>query len=218
MIFGVRMTVKPPVRGRPADAAKRAAVLAAAQRLFSERGFAGTSMDSIARAAGTTKLTVYRNFGSKQELFAQSIREKCETMLEGESRTVVAREPRAALTRFGHAFLRLIHSPEALGVHRLIVAERQRSPGLGQLFHDNAIEPTRHRLADLLIQLGEGGSDPQTGARDLLILWRGRPAMHFDLALTPLSAPELDAHIGHCVELCVAAWMSHGPPCAVDDT
>ena len=200
------MKVLGPSRGRPIDAAKRAAVLAAAQRLFSHNGFAGTSMDSIAKAAGATKLTVYRNFGSKQDLFAEAIRLKCETMLAGESRIDITAEPRAALILFGHAFLRLIHSEEALGVHRLIVAERERSPGLGQVFHDNAIEPTRQRLAALLIQLGTGGTDPQMGARDLLILWRGRPAMHFDLGLSPLSQQELNDHIDHCVELCLRSW------------
>ena len=68
------MKVLGPSRGRPVDAAKRAAVLTAAQRLFSHNGFAGTSMDSIAKAAGATKLTVYRNFGSKQDLFAEKMR------------------------------------------------------------------------------------------------------------------------------------------------
>jgi TetR/AcrR family transcriptional regulator, mexJK operon transcriptional repressor len=202
------MMVQGPARGRPVDAAKRAAVLTAAQQLFSENGFAGTSMDSIAKAAGATKLTVYRNFGSKQDLFAEAIRLKCETMLAGDSRMVVETDPRTALAAFGRAFLRLIHSEEALGVHRLIVAERERSPGLGQLFHDNAIEPTRQRLAALLDQFGTGGPQPQLGARDLLILWRGWPAMHFDLNLPPLSQPELDSHVDHCVDLCLTSWTS----------
>ena len=202
------MMVHGPSRGRPVDAAKRAAVLTAAQYLFSQNGFAGTSMDSIAKAAGATKLTVYRNFGSKQDLFAEAIRLKCETMLADEGRMVVDADPRTALVAFGRAFLRLIHSPEALGTHRLIVAERERSPGLGQLFHDNAIEPTRQRLAALLGLLGTGGSEPQMGARDLLMLWRGWPAMHFDLSLPPLSRAELDAHVDHCVDLCLASWSS----------
>lgn len=202
------MAVLAPSRGRPVDAAKRAAVIAAAQQLFSRSGFTGASMNAIAKAAGATKLTVYRNFGSKQDLFAEAIRLKCEAMLAGDDRQVVYADPRTALVAFGQAFLRLIHSEEALGVHRLIVAERERNPQLGQLFHDNAIEPTRQRLALLLGQLGTGGSEPQLGARDLLMLWRGWPAMHFDLSLSPLSQADLDSHVDHCVDLCLSSWSS----------
>jgi len=49
---------------------RRAAILAAAATAFAERGFAGTSMDDVAAAAGITRLIVYRHFGSKEELYA----------------------------------------------------------------------------------------------------------------------------------------------------
>ncbi len=65
--------------GRPIDTGKRAAVLAAAQRLFLSSGFAGTSMDAVAEAAGVSKLTAYKYFGSKQELFATAVAAKCES-------------------------------------------------------------------------------------------------------------------------------------------
>ena len=40
----------------------------AAKDAFIENGFGNTSMDDIARRAGTTKRTVYNNFGSKERL------------------------------------------------------------------------------------------------------------------------------------------------------
>jgi AcrR family transcriptional regulator len=43
--------------------------VAAAGRVFAERGFAGASTDEIAAAAGFTKGAVYSNFASKDELF-----------------------------------------------------------------------------------------------------------------------------------------------------
>lgn len=39
-------------------------------RLFLEQGYDGTSMDAIARAAGTTKVTLYSRYSSKEELFS----------------------------------------------------------------------------------------------------------------------------------------------------
>jgi AcrR family transcriptional regulator len=46
----------------------RAAVLAAAVALFSEKGWAATGVRDVARAAGVSVETVYANFGSKAEL------------------------------------------------------------------------------------------------------------------------------------------------------
>jgi AcrR family transcriptional regulator len=47
----------------------REEVLAAADRLFVERGFHATSVDQIARAAGYTKGAVYSNFAGKDDLY-----------------------------------------------------------------------------------------------------------------------------------------------------
>ena len=47
----------------------RSNILNAARRLFSEHGFAGTSVDSIAEAAGANKQRIYAYFGSKKKLF-----------------------------------------------------------------------------------------------------------------------------------------------------
>lgn len=55
--------------------ATRASLLAAARRLFAERGFEGASVGDIAAAAGYTKGALYSQFGSKEELFAEVARQ-----------------------------------------------------------------------------------------------------------------------------------------------
>jgi AcrR family transcriptional regulator len=45
-------------------------ILAAARDVFSERGFAGTTVDEIARRAGVNKATLYYQIGDKQTLYA----------------------------------------------------------------------------------------------------------------------------------------------------
>jgi AcrR family transcriptional regulator len=62
-----------PVHGAPrrerADAARnRERVLAAARRLFAERGVANVTMEQIARAAGVGKGTVFHRFGDRAGL------------------------------------------------------------------------------------------------------------------------------------------------------
>jgi AcrR family transcriptional regulator len=46
----------------------RAAIADAAVALFAERGFAETTMDDVAQAAGVSRRTVYRHFPSKDDL------------------------------------------------------------------------------------------------------------------------------------------------------
>lgn len=60
-------------RGRPRDPRTDEAILAAALELFTEHGHAGTSIEQVARRAGVGKLTVYRRWGSKDELIAAAV-------------------------------------------------------------------------------------------------------------------------------------------------
>lgn len=60
-----RETVQTPGRARR-SAAKRAAVLDAAEVLFVDRGYASTSVDAVAARAGVSKRTLYDHFGDKQ--------------------------------------------------------------------------------------------------------------------------------------------------------
>jgi AcrR family transcriptional regulator len=46
----------------------RERILATAQELFRKHGIRGIGVDAIAEAAGTNKMTLYRHFGSKDEL------------------------------------------------------------------------------------------------------------------------------------------------------
>ena len=61
-----------PLRARQA-AETRQTVLAAATRLFTERGWAGTTLAAVAAEAGTAVETVYSAFGSKSGLLIAAI-------------------------------------------------------------------------------------------------------------------------------------------------
>lgn len=56
-------------RRRLSAAERRELILAAAVRLFAERGYHATSMDEIAARAGISKAVVYDHFASKGELY-----------------------------------------------------------------------------------------------------------------------------------------------------
>ena len=65
------MTISDRTRRRPAEV--RALLLAAAERLFATKGYAETTTDDIAAAAGVTRSVMYRHFPTKSELFQEAV-------------------------------------------------------------------------------------------------------------------------------------------------
>jgi AcrR family transcriptional regulator len=82
-------------------------LLELAAALFAERGYAGASMDELARQAGVTKPVVYELFGSKDGLFGACVDRSIERLAADISAAVRAEtEPEARLRAGGLAFLR----------------------------------------------------------------------------------------------------------------
>src|SRR5258707_2113968 len=74
--------VKPAERAQGADAQRnRKAVLAAAKRLFADRGL-DVQMPDVASAAKVGVGTVYRHFATKDDLIAALVAERFERMAE----------------------------------------------------------------------------------------------------------------------------------------
>src|SRR5437762_9165447 len=57
------------------DAAPRERILTSALALFYGHGIHAIGVDAIAEAAGTNKMTLYRHFGSKDDLVAACLRD-----------------------------------------------------------------------------------------------------------------------------------------------
>src|SRR5688572_18110769 len=93
-------------RGRTPRAVREAQMVAAAERLFSERGYHGVSMDEIAAASGISKPMLYDYFGSKEGLLLACV-ERARGRLFEEIAAAVrqAAEPERALRAGVEAFL-----------------------------------------------------------------------------------------------------------------
>jgi AcrR family transcriptional regulator len=57
-------------------ARKRDHLLAVAQRMFCESGFHAVSVDSIIEEAGVARMTLYKNFGSKEDLIVATLKQE----------------------------------------------------------------------------------------------------------------------------------------------
>lgn len=131
---------------------KRSAIVHAARKLFLEGGYAKTSMDSIAEAAGVGIKTVYRHFENKDDLFSAVMYAACNPSafdkLSGEEqeKTVELEEPwfskppRAALVLAGIEYLQHALSEEQLALYRVVTQEAHLFPELGKHYREQVIE------------------------------------------------------------------------------
>lgn len=69
------VTTNGGTRQLPRRDERRAQLVRVAAAAFSDGGFAATSMDDVAKAAGITRLVVYRRFESKHELYREVLDE-----------------------------------------------------------------------------------------------------------------------------------------------
>ncbi|MBA3264137.1 MAG: TetR/AcrR family transcriptional regulator [Thermoleophilaceae bacterium] len=82
-------------------------LLELAEALFAERGYAGASMDELARRAGVTKPVVYELFGSKDGLFEACVDRSIQGLAADIAAAVRAEaDPEERLRAGGLAFIR----------------------------------------------------------------------------------------------------------------
>ncbi|HEX9966309.1 MAG TPA: helix-turn-helix domain-containing protein, partial [Solirubrobacterales bacterium] len=108
------MNVKRTQRER--SQATRGALVAAARRLFAERGYAGVGTEEIVRAAGVTRGALYHHFADKRDLF-EAVYEQLEADLTERiasgALAANADSPLAAMRAGAAMFLRACTEPEA---------------------------------------------------------------------------------------------------------
>ncbi|MXO96553.1 TetR family transcriptional regulator [Erythrobacter aquimaris] len=137
--------------GRPADQAKREAILAAAAHSFFEKGFAATSIEQVAADAGVSKVTIYNHFGDKQALFAASVDRECSTMRSSlELKSLPTGTLRQRLTAIGEAMVAFLSRDEMVQFDRRIAAETERDPTIGEAFLQAGPYRMRTAFAGLL--------------------------------------------------------------------
>lgn len=148
--------------GKPEpDLAKRQRILDAAFATFLTHGYTGASTLAIATRAKVSKRELYSYFKDKSDLFAAGI----------EARTATMRMPLISpdlagpealgdtLRAFGMSLLTGVTHPHVLAVHRLVIAESQRSPELAVILDREGRQANVQALTEVI---------REAQARDLL--------------------------------------------------
>ena len=198
--------------GRPKDPGKRAAILAAAKRMFVSHGFERVSMDQIAAEAGVSKLTVYSHFGDKESLFAEAVRAHCE---EGMPTDLFVAEPntpvRERLLAIGNAFFRMIMTPEAIAGHRILCSPQVATSSMPAAFWAAGPQRVQTSFAELLQRRVANGEldidDCARAASQFFTLLKGEPHAHAVFGFCcggPIDTPE--QHVASVIDLFLRAY------------
>lgn len=146
---------KIPIANRQLSPEKTAAILDGAMQIFLEQGYAGTTMDRIAAAAGVSKPTVYNHFQDKEALFnaliEKLVREKRWTKSLDNLLELCHQPPEVVLRQLANDMLDgCVESPEKITFIRLIMGESGRFPELGRAFIRYMDKPTLDALTQYL--------------------------------------------------------------------
>jgi TetR/AcrR family transcriptional repressor of mexJK operon len=184
---------------------KRASIVGGAKDVFLRHGFEGASMDGIAAAAGVSKMTVYRYFRSKEELFAGVIRDLCERIIDEDLERMLERRPEEALRGFARKMVTILFARDTIELHRIVIAESRRFPALGRLFYKSGPEACIAMLAAYLERYSSSKTlnlrNPRRTAEEFLELLRGYAHLRVLLGVQKtLSALELEENIEGAVQ------------------
>jgi len=117
-----------------------ARLLDSAQAVFIEAGYAGATMDEIARRALTGRKTLYARYANKGEVLTAVVNRLLSTAMaphHQQRRTARGRrDARSLLLQIARELASLSEAPSVAGLNRLIFGEALQAPDLARLFLD----------------------------------------------------------------------------------
>jgi AcrR family transcriptional regulator len=209
---GKKQPATPRGPGRPRSTRKAKQILDAATELFTQQGFEATSVDDIAARAGVSKQTVYSHFGSKEDLFAVSIANKCKT--SGIDTELIDHDvpPGVMLPEIARRFVQLVTSEEAVYVHALCSISRDTHPELGHVYYKNGPKQTIDVVTDYLAAQHRAGrlkiDDPEQAAWQFLCMLMAETQIRMECNMPPISDEKQKAYEQSCVEMFLRAYAA----------
>ena len=139
-----RRTV-PPARAEQL----RYAIIGVAKVIFLRDGFAA-NLDTIARAAGVARQTLYNQFGSKERLFRAVVHAIFSRMLMPVLRVKSKNSFEQTLLEYSRQYIDASLDPEGLALLRLAAGQHREFPDLGRTVHASGASRTVPVLANYL--------------------------------------------------------------------
>ncbi|MEM8970760.1 MAG: TetR/AcrR family transcriptional regulator [Pseudomonadota bacterium] len=185
------------------QAARRAEIEDAAFRILLEKGYAATSMLSVAQAAGASNETLYRWYGDKVGLFKALVERNALSISAPLSAAIEAGAPPSkVLQKIGPKLLALLTGDRAVALNRAAAADADQTGVLGATLAKSG----RNSVKPLFVQLfsaSVGRVEAEAVAETYLSLLIGETQTHrVTGARKLLRRTEIDlraAHAWHCL-------------------
>ena len=163
---------------------RRSQILKIAIRLFSQRGFSGTTTKEIARAAGVSEAMVFRHFATKHELYHAILDFKaCEDGLkkphwenEDELKAIAAKDDYAVFYNIAVNSLR--NHKEDIDFMRLLFYSALDEHELSQMFFDQFVERLYKFIGDYISQRQADGAMREVEPRIIVRAFLGMLIHH----------------------------------------
>jgi TetR/AcrR family transcriptional repressor of mexJK operon len=197
---------------------RRDAIIKAAVEVFLNNGYLGATTDEVATRASVSKQTLYKQFADKQRLFAEVILNSTIQVGEGLATAAAdalrdATDVRKALREVADIFLRSMLKPEVVRLRRLVIAEADRFPEVGQAWYEHGFERTLVAVGEALTGLADRGllrniADPTLAAHQFagLVMYQPMNQLMFAGTQTRPSPAKLRRIADGAVDMFLATY------------
>jgi AcrR family transcriptional regulator len=208
-------------RGRPqlrCDDETRQIIYQAARHEFADNGYAATSMETVARAAGVSTKTLYRLIPNKAALFESMVSDRLDRVLADVNlHAADVGDIDEALYAALMVCADLTLDKEVVALQRMVLQETGKFPELAEAFYNNGIRRAGAALANWLSTRQRRGlialDDTEEAAGMLLGMVADAPRRAAIYGGLPLpSRPRIEARVRNCVALFLGGCRSPAKP------
>lgn len=197
---------------QPEDTPKRQQILDGARRMFLSKGFEGTSMQDVARAATVSKGTLYVYFDSKEAMFEALVLKECGRIQDAVRRIGSGQgSVEDELNAIARQMVQTLLQPEVLAAMRMMIGAGEKFPDLARKIYEAGPARSVQTLGDYLQLRADRGDlviddSRAAGAEfaDVVLAGLQRRAL---LMMPPLSADDTHIYIARRVRRFLCACV-----------
>jgi TetR/AcrR family transcriptional repressor of mexJK operon len=197
-------------RGRPRNPEVRSRIMQAARTHFLESGFEGASLERIAESAGTSKVTLYSHFPSKEALFNVVATENRVILFNLDTGSLPVEDPYESLLKLARRYEAMVLDAGAIENLRFISGHVVKNPALGVSFYETGPENVLKGVSGYLSRLQLAGTlvieNVDDAAEQFLGLVKGQEFMRMALGLPVSSSKRRDRYIKSSVRMFLNAY------------
>lgn len=188
----------PTQRGRE----RREKILAAAEAVFFEMGFEAASVNEIVKRSGGSLATLYKLFGTKEDLFKSLVVSRTQSLYESLSVDRLSTLPPVeVLTDLGLNLTAICISEQGAATFRIVMAEGAHFPALRDIFLNDAVGLIQRDLGKYLQRQVKAGvldlDEPMLAAKQFLEMVKGDLPLRMCCGAPPPARKTVEYQV-HC--------------------